>query len=608
MFGSLKAQSKLIKKILAIILPFGKKELTLVGILVLFQGTIQVMGIFSIMPFLALATNPESALKSKIAQRIIQAIPFLELDNLILMVGILTVMLLVTSSLINGVTDFIKARYAQFTCMRIGTHLLNSYANQPYIFHLNHNSAELVKRLQNDVNMFMAGVLLPFLELISRSINVILILIILFVASPVAGGTAFLVFGSFLGLTFLVFRRALARGNNERKRLISKRFIAAHQLLMGIKTVMIHECQKHFVSDFYRAYKRIAQLDSSLTAISNTPKYIIEAIAFSAIVIVVLVLQVKGIPLENVLPFLTFFVLAAYRLMPSLQLIYNQITQIQSKKFTVDTIYQDLVKANNSINFQINPVLDSWQPTKLQQSIIFDNLSFAYPNTEKLALKKLNLTIKKGQRIGIVGSSGSGKSTLIDLLIGLLNPNSGRIIIDGVDLTPSRFAQWHRLVGYVAQDIFLTDDTIRRNIAFGIGDRYTSESKTISAAKIAQIHNYIVTELPCGYDTPCGERGVRLSGGQRQRIALARALYHQPSVLVFDEATSALDNETERKLIAQIEDLPDDLTIVMVAHRLSTVKNCDVIYVMSQGEIIESGTYEELNNNSLTFQQLAGKS
>ena len=606
MFGSLKAQSKLIRKILAIILPFGKKKLTLVGILILLQGTIQVMGIFSIMPFLALATNPESVLQSKLGQKLIEVVPFVNLDNIVFAAGIFTVVLLITSSLVNGITDFIKARYAHFTCMHIGTHLLTSYAYQPYIFHLNHNSAELIKRLQSDVNMFMGGVLLPFLELISRIINVILILLILFVANPIAGGTAFLFFGSLLGLTFFAFRRALARGNSERKILISRRFVAAHQLLMGIKTVMVHECQKYFVSDFHRAYKRIAQLDSSLLVISNTPKYIIEAIAFSAIVIVVLVLQAKGIALETILPFMAFFVLAAYRMMPSLQIIYNQLTQIQSKKFTVDILYQDLVEVNDSVNRDRNSILDSWKPTKLQQSIIFEKLNFAYPDAEKLALKNLSLTIEKGQRIGLVGSSGSGKSTLVDLLIGLLNPSSGKILIDGVELNPTRYARWHRLVGYVAQDIFLTDDSIRRNIAFGIGDRYITEQNAISAAKTAQIHDYIETELPHGYDTFCGERGVRLSGGQRQRIALARALYHQPSVLVFDEATSALDNETERKLIAEIEDLPNDLTIIMVAHRLSTVKNCNVIYVMSQGEIVESGTYEELNNNSLTFQQLAG--
>ncbi|MGK7952420.1 MAG: ABC transporter ATP-binding protein [Xenococcaceae cyanobacterium] len=606
MLGNLKARSRLIKKILAIILPFGKRELTLVGILVLLQGTIQVMGIFSIMPFLALATNPESVSQSTLGQKLIEIIPFLRLDNLVLVAGIFTVILLVISSLVNGITDFARARYAYFTCMRIGTHLLTSYAHQPYVFHLYHNSAELIKRLQNDVNMFMAGVLMPFLELISRTVNVVLILIILFVASPIAGGTAFLVFGSFLGLTFLVFRRSLARGNNERKVLISQRFLASHQLLMGIKTVIIYECRKYFISDFYRAYRRIAQIDSSLVIIGNTPRYIIEAIAFSSIIIVVLVLQARGIALETVLPFMTFFVLAAYRLMPSLQLIYNQITQIQSKKFTVDTLHQDLIEVDRVTNIHYHPALDSWQPDKFQQSIVFDRVSFAYPQAEKLALKNLSLTIHKGQRIGIVGASGSGKSTLIDLLIGLLNPSSGSILIDGVELTPERFPQWHRLVGYVAQDIFLTDDTIRRNIAFGIDNRYIAEDNAVTAAKIAQIHNYIETELPHGYDTPCGERGVRLSGGQRQRIALARALYHQPSVLVFDEATSALDNETERKLIAEIEELPNDLTIVMVAHRLSTVKNCDVIYIMNQGEIIESGTYEELNNNSLAFQKLAG--
>lgn len=594
------------KKILKIVFFFGKRQLILLWILIVIQASIQVMGIFSIMPFLTLATNTEAAVESVIVQKLIEFIPFLKLDNLVFVAGIVTIILLVTSSIVNGATDFCKERYAQFTCMRIGTHLLTSYANQPYIFHLNHNSAELVKRLQSDVNMFMRGVLLPFLELISRIINVFLILIVLFVTSPVTGGAAFLVFGSFLGLTFLTFRHTLAIGNNERKRLISKRFVTAHQLLIGIKTVIIHECKKYFISDFYSAYRRIAHLDSSLVFISSTPRYIIEAVAFSSIVLIVLVLQANEISLETVLPFMAFFVFAAYRMMPSLQLIYKQITQIQSKKFTVDILSQDLFEAPHHIaNFYSQYELDSSQMTKLQKSIVVDRVSFAYPNSAKLALNTLSLEIKKGQRIGLVGSSGSGKSTLIDLLIGLLNPSSGKILIDDVELTPERYAQWHWLVGYVAQDIFLTDDTIQRNIAFGISDRYINKDRAIAAARIAQIHDYIETELPYGYDTPCGERGVRLSGGQKQRIALARALYHQPSVLVFDEATSALDSETERKLIAEIESLPKDLTIVMVAHRLATVKKCDVIFVLEQGEIVAQGTYEQLIHECATFQKLA---
>ncbi|MCC0179592.1 ABC transporter ATP-binding protein [Waterburya agarophytonicola K14] len=601
----LNSKFSLFKRILQIVFLFGKRQIILLWILILLQGIIQVLGVFSIMPFLAIVNNPNKALESAMVQKIMQTIPFFEADHLVLIVGIFTITLLIASSVVNGVTDFLKARYAHFTCMRIGTYLLTSYASQSYIFYINHNSAELIKRLQSDVNMFMGAVLLPFLELISRSVNVVLILIILFVVSPIAGGMAFLVFGSFLGLTFLVFRLALIRGNNERKVLISQRFISAHQLLMGIKTVMIHECQKHFISDYYRSSKRIAQLDSSLAVIGNTPKYIIEAIAFSSVIIIVLVCQSQGVALETILPFMAFFVLAAYRIMPSLQLIYRQLTQIQSQKFTVDILYKDLIEMNNSINFNRNPELRAWQPTELQERIVFENVSFAYPNAQKLSLNEVNLSIKKGQRIGFVGYSGSGKSTLIDLLIGLLNPSSGKILIDGVELTPARYANWHRLVGYVAQDIFLTDESIRQNIAFGIAESNIVDTQVIYSAKIAQIHDFIQADFPLKYNTECGERGIRLSGGQKQRIALARALYHQPSVLVFDEATSALDSETERKLIAEIEELPEDLTIVMVAHRLSTVEKCDVIFVLEQGKIVAQGTYEQLLDKSSIFQKLA---
>ncbi|MGB3616899.1 MAG: ATP-binding cassette domain-containing protein, partial [Catalinimonas sp.] len=274
---------------------------------------------------------------------------------------------------------------------------------------------------------------------------------------------------------------------------------------------------------------------------------------------------------------------------------------IQSQSFALDLLKEDFDELN-----QKPPVVQATAAKiPFEEQICFEGVSYRYDGAEKDALQNVRFTVKKGSKIGVVGSSGAGKSTLIDILTGLLSPSSGHLAVDDQVIDPSNVAGWQRHLGYVPQDIFLTNDTIRRNIAFGKKSEEIDQTQVESAARTAQIHHFIERELPEGYDTTCGERGVRLSGGQRQRIALARALYHQPDVLIFDEATSALDNETERNLVAAIEALPAYFTTFMIAHRLSTVRNCDQIFVFERGVLTASGTYDELLEVSSAFKQMA---
>ena len=600
-----KERFKLVYRVLSLVLPFGRRELCLVLVLVLLQGTIQSLGIFSIMPFLALTMNSDQVMASGIAQQIVQAFPAINADNVVLIAGITTVSLLILSGVVNGTTDYYRSRYAYFSGMRIGSYLLHSYANQPYVFHLKHNSAELIKRLQSEVNMFMSGVLIPCVDIFSQSVNVVFILCLLLLVNPLTCIIVLLVFGSLLSASFVIFRQSVVRGNIERKRLISERFLSANQLLTGIKTAMVYRSQDYFVKRFQRAYKRVADHDSFVIIASNGPRYTIESLAFSSMVVLVLVLHSRDQPLQGILPSLTFFVVASYRMLPALQGIYSQITKIQSQRFAVDVLYDDFRALRQEAVFKAGEA--SQRPLSFNKEIVFDRVTYCYPDTVRRSLQDVSFTISKGSKIGIVGSSGAGKSTLVDLLIGLLQPYAGTIKVDGVVLDSTNIGSWQSLLGYVSQDVFLLDDTLRNNIAFGISPDEIVEEQVMAAAQIAQIHSYVVNDMPEGYDTTCGERGVRLSGGQRQRIALARALYHQPSVLVFDEATSALDNETERNLVAAIEGLPDYFTTVTVAHRLSTVKNCDCILVFEKGRLVASDTYDRLMRDSLVFNQLAAR-
>lgn len=600
----IKKPLKLTKDVIELVSPFGRRQLIIVFVLMLTQGSIQALGVFSILPFLGLATNPQSAINSGFGKTLTNFFPFVTVGNIVVVSGIATVLLLTTSSLMNGITDYAKMRYTSFTGMRIGTRLLYLYAYQPYVFHIKHNSADLTKRLQSDVNMFMSGVLAPLLDIFSRSIGVLLLGILLFIVNPWVCLTVIIIFSSFLALAYAVFRQSLVQGSRDRKILIEKRFRYAHELLTGIKTATIHRCQDHFISGFQRSWQGVANHDTFLVVAGNGPRYTIEAITFSALVILILVLEVQGRSFEDFLPTLVFFVVASYRILPALQIIYGQVAQIQSKHFTLEVLREDLIQLNN--RYTHTRLVGSMHGSiNLMRGIIFDSVTYQYPGAEKSALINLRLKIEAGNRVGIVGPSGAGKSTLVDLIIGLLQPTQGQIIIDDTALLEHNISIWQSLVGYVSQDIFLLDDTIERNIAFGISHGLINSQKLIHSAQIAQIHSYIQHDLPDGYQTMCGERGVRLSGGQRQRIALARALYHQPQVLVFDEATSALDSETERSLMAAIENLPSHITTIMIAHRLSTVKNCDQIFVLENGQLSDQGSYDNLLSRSAIFKQLA---
>lgn len=596
-----KQQIAILKKIFWIVIPFGKGNLVRVGGLILVQGVIQVMGIFSILPFLALAANPERTLESKIAQQIQQMMPFINEGNIIFWAGMATLFFLLGSGVANLLTDYQKARYAQFTGQRIAVRLLRNYAYSPYQFHLLTNSAALTKKVHNDVQMFMVGVLLPSLEAMSRVINVFLIVLLLLFVAPGPTLAAVLCFASVMAILLGVFRGYLSRSSQERNKLIKERYESALQLLTGIKPVMVHQCQAFFINRFQEAFFKNAKLDSQLVFINSLPRYLLESLAFSGVVGIVLFLDSSTGNLTEVLPLLGLFALAGYRILPSLNLIYSQITSIQSRAFTIDSLREDLLYSSR----QPEDSDVSTDLLKLRSTISFENVSFSYSQRERIALDAVSLKIGKGNRVGIVGSSGSGKSTLIDLLLGLHQPASGKITIDDDILTEANISGWRKIIGYVPQEIFLTDDTVRRNIALGVSDDQIDDAQVRQAAEIAQIHSFIETQLPNGYETIVGEHGARLSGGQRQRIALARALYRKPQVLVFDEATSALDSATEKALMDAVALLPSDMTVIMVAHRLSTIRQCDRIFVLDKGHLVAEGQYDELLRNNSTFRKLA---
>lgn len=346
------------------------------------------------------------------------------------------------------------------------------------------------------------------------------------------------------------------------------------------------------ISKTYAHYESISQITPLLI------RYMIEMIAFGGMLVIALYLIGTKEDLSLFLPMIGLYALAGFRLLPAAQQLFSGITLIRYNAAAVDILYSDYL-LSRSTQTSNAPLM------KLNKHLNLNNICFSYPNAKKLSLDNLSLSIKNNSTIGIVGTSGAGKTTLVDIILGLLEPLGGEIIVDGQKITADNVSGWQKNIGYVPQNIYLLDKSIKANIALGIEDEEIDFERVEKSAKLANLHDFISQELPSGYDTTVGESGVRLSGGQRQRIGIARALYHDPQLIIFDEATSALDNITEQIIMEAISCLAHQKTIIIIAHRLQTVKNCDLIYFMSNGEIIDKGDFASLMKSNNEFRILA---
>jgi ABC-type multidrug transport system fused ATPase/permease subunit len=360
----------------------------------------------------------------------------------------------------------------------------------------------------------------------------------------------------------------------------------------AIKEIKVGGLEKIYVKLFSESAQTFARTQTFSEVIGKLPRYILEAIALGGILLIILYLMNQTAHFNNPLPIVSLYVFAVLRLMPALQQIYVCFSQLAIITPTLDKLYDNL---KNLKFFNENQDQDI---VFLNKKITLKNVYYNYPNSERTALKDINLSINVKSTVGLIGATGSGKTTTVDIILGLLEPEKGSLEVDGKIITKQNVRYWQRSIGYVPQNIYLSDDTVAANIAFGVGlkDINVNQDMVEKAAKIANLHKFIIDELPKQYQTTIGERGVRLSGGQRQRIGIARALYHNPQVLILDEATSALDNETEQAVMDAVNNLSKNITIIIIAHRLSTVKNCDFIFKLEKGQVIARGTFDEIIN------------
>ena len=554
-------------------LPYGRAKLLVVLGLILFNGLLQLVGVASVFPFFALAADPDRLRKSRIGAHLLHFLPPLSTNQLLVWAGCFAIAMLVFASLGSMVSEYLRIRYAYGLLHWLRRGLFESYARQPYAYFLRRNTSELNQQLW-DVLTFINAVLLPVGEILTRLVLVVLLVGGVFFVQPWAAMAALLIFGGFYLLVFVWLRprtRAVSKGLQWHNLGFGKN---TNHFLHGIKTVLVHGKGRHFMNLALDHSARIGQLQSKIPIYGNGPRYLIEPVAFGGLMAIVVIMALRGRAFADILPNLTVMAFAGYRILPALQLLFGQLVSVATNNYTLKQLEDEITEIEQQ-PVRFRPEQPSFPSLVFQREIRLEKLGFQYPGTTAPTLSDFSLIIGKNESVGIAGPSGSGKSTLVDLILGLHTPQSGTLRVDDVPLTAANLAAWRQMVGYVPQDIYLLDDTIEANIAFGVEVAEVDPVALREAAQGAQILDFIEKELPQGFQTTVGERGVRLSGGQRQRIGLARALYHKPQILILDEATSALDHQTELAVMETIHRLQGTLTIITIAHRLSTLDRCD---------------------------------
>jgi ATP-binding cassette subfamily C protein len=494
---------------------------------------------------------------------------------------------------VSAFATWLRIRFVWQKNHALSAALLKKYLSMPYAYFLGQNTADLGKNVLFEVQQLTGNFLMPLLSIFTSIMIIIVILGLLLYVNPVMTlGTA-AVLALFYFSIYYYYSDKLRRGGVKRIEENKKRYKSASEALGGIKDIKILGVEDFFLSRFMKSSNKFSQLQSWQQIVGQMPRYIMETVAFGGIVGLLIFLVSSNVPVQRIIPLISFFVFAGYRLIPSLQETFNSITVMKFNKAVLDKVHEDMMEGG-LIKEDTLSKGKRISPVAFNDEITLKNIYFSYSGNGKDTLKDINIEVKKGSFVALIGSTGSGKTTLVDLLLGLLTPSSGDFRVDGVMINQNNVKNWQADLGYVPQQIYLSDDTIARNIAFGLPDDKIDMDQVRKSAQMANLSSFIDEELSEGYDTVIGERGIRLSGGQRQRIGIARALYFEPQVLIFDEATSSLDNETEQEVLKAIESIAKLKTMIVIAHRLTTVKNCDRVYVVEKGRIINEGSYSEI--------------
>ena len=591
-----------LKKFLELISSSEKKKLLILIFMILVMALIDMLGVASIMPFMAVLANPELIETNRIIGAMYAYSGSANKESFFFFLGLIVFFILIFSLFFKGLTSYLQIRFAMMCEYTIGKRFIEGYIHQPYVWFLNRHSSELGKNILSEVQNVILNIVMPLVTIFSQGAVVIAIFLLLLFIDTTLSLSVLLFLGIFYFGIYKIMSLKLSAVGKSRLESNEGRFTAVMETFAASKEVKIGNHEDFCIKNFSKPAKIYAQKQITAEVIATLPRFIFEAIAFGGLMIFILYLTNNQGNFSNSIPIVTLYAFAGYRLMPALQFIYRAFSQIRSAESSLVLLHSDLTSLK-----KINSGSDNFGIFKFEKDIQLKNIVFKYPNSENPILQKLSLKILAKNVVALVGKTGSGKTTIVDLIMSILDPTSGTLEIDGKIINKNNCKSWKKIIGYVPQQIYLANNTIESNIAFGVDADKIDFSEIERSAKIANLHEFVTNHLPDGYKTFVGERGVRLSGGQRQRIGIARALYHNPQVLIMDEATSALDNLTEKAIMQTINELRKDVTIIIIAHRLSTVQKCDQIYLVDDGKIAAQGKFEELVKENNMFSSMVSQ-
>jgi len=571
-----------------------RKNASLLIIMIIIMALLDMIGVASILPFIAVLTNQSLIETNIILNTLFKSSSFFGVSNyqhFLFFLGILVFILLITSLTFKALTHYFQNKFIKLRGYSIGKRLIEGYLHQPYSWFLNRHSADLGKNILSEVDQVVDYGINSLFELIAKGMVTIALLSLILIIEPLITLAVGLTLGFSYSLIFYFVRNYLSKTGKQRLKNNQRRFTFVSEAFTGIKEVKVAGLEKTYINNFSNSANIFARTQASAEVISVLPRYLLEAVAFGGIILIILYMMSKTGNFDNILPIISLYVFVGYRLMPSLQMMYMSLSNLTFVTSSIKKLSDD-VKYLKYDNASENQIVLSFK-----NKIEVKNVVYSYPNSSRVAIKNVNLFVDAGSTIGIIGATGSGKTTIVDIILGLLEPQSGKLIIDGNKLTKKNIKSWQRSIGYVPQHIYLSDDTVSSNIAFGEEPHNIKQDLVEQCAKISNIHDFVMNELPQNYKTFIGERGIRLSGGERQRIGIARALYRNPKLLILDEATSALDNQTEENVMTSIYKLGKEVTIIIIAHRLKTIQNCDEIFLFDDGELKLKGKFEMLKKN-----------
>ncbi|AZL67603.1 ABC transporter ATP-binding protein [Pseudomonas oryziphila] len=596
---------KLVRELVSLMSSEQRKSFLYLQFFVVLMAIAEVVGVAAVGPFMALVGNMELIQTNAVVNNLYLQSGLSSPIEFLFFTGVAVLVFLAVSAVLSVVTIWKLSNFAASTGAEMGDALYAYYLKQNILYHSVTTSSQLTKQIATEVARITDHVLQPLVQINARIVAALFISVAIFAYNPIISLAGLLVFFTAYVSLFFVVRGRLARNGKMISRVSKQRFTLMNEGFGAIRDVQLLGRESSFIRAFQESGRVFARAYGSSNGLYNMPRYLMEFIVYSGMVgLILILLKVHEGDLSAILPVLAVFGLAAFKLLPSFQQIYSGVAQVKSNISAFESIKHDLSLARAS---SLTSMIGRTEGDHLQGDVEFRSVEFCYPDKPTAALKNISLRIPRGAVVGIVGPSGSGKSTLIDLFLGLITPDKGAFLVGERVVDRNNVRQWQEQLGYVPQSIFLTEGTITENVAFGVEPEFIDAQKVKRAIQLAHLDEW-VDALPDAYETRIGERGVQISGGQRQRLGIARALYDDADILVFDEATSALDGVTEKMIMEAVERFSHKKTIIMIAHRLNTIKNCDVIFMLDQGRVVDQGTYEYLMVNNEYFNRMASSS